>query len=327
MKFFSNFVLFSSDSAKGTLHLRQHPPKQAITCGLYNTWEEDPSRIEIFEIIGSGNYGKVYKGLWRNRFTVAVKTIKFTDNEDQTQRKKKEEEFFKESEIMKKFRNQNILRMYCVSSKKEPYLIVTEYMCNGSLLKYLKEPPGSELNLKQLVNIAADIANGMSYLENKNCVHRDLAARNILVGENNSVKIADFGLAKIMNNKKRYELSREEMGAIPVRWTAPEALGICRKYKTQVLTSKSDVWSYGVLLYELITFGTQPYHEMTQEQVIIKVREHNYRLSKPSGLCTDYFYKTMLRCWHEDPEERLSFYALYHIFTDYFYCENQYDNN
>ena len=295
--------------------------------GLYDQWEVDPSKIEMYQRIGVGNYGQVYKGLLNQEQeavkTVAVKTIRITETENEKQLEKKKTEFFQELELMKKLHNEYVLRLICVCTKSEPYLIVTEYMCHGSLLKYLRENP--DLILKQLIKMAENIASGMTYLEKLNCVHRDLAARNVLVGENNSVKIADFGLARIMNKKRRYELKKDETCAIPVRWTAPEALGVCEKYKTQVFSVKSDVWSYGVLLYELITFGKQPYENMTQEQVCIQVRDNNYRMPKPSNcLCDDLFYNMMLKCWRELPEDRVTFGSLVDFFSDYFSLENSY---
>jgi serine/threonine protein kinase len=288
--------------------------------GFKDVWEEDRMNIKLGPMIGSGNFGEVYKGLWRDRFVVAVKTLKFTDQEKRNVKKEeaRKEEFRKELEIMKKLRHEKLVKLWCVCTIGEPVYIVTEYMCNGSLLKYMREGEGANLAFKEIIDMAAQIACGMKYLEGSRCVHRDLAARNILVGERNIVKIADFGFAQMLNANDRLELSQDESNKFPVKWTAPEVFSVDPNTGLRAYTIKSDVWSFGILLYELITLGANPYPGMTHPQVIYEVKENHYRMPKPPGICTDAYYAIMLKCWHENPQERPTFDSLYHFFNDYF---------
>ena len=285
--------------------------------GLKDVWEESRDNIECVEMIGSGNYGEVYRGIWRGKYEVAIKMVKFNaETVDKEELEKKIEEFRQELEIMKKLRHEKLVKLWCVCTKSEPVYLVTEYMCNGSLLKYLRDGEGKNLTLKEAIDMAAQIASGMKYLESWKCIHRDLAARNILVGERKIVKIADFGFAQMLDKNEKLELSQVDY-KFPVRWTAPEVFIIDPNTRTRIFTSKSDVWSFGILLYELITLGGLPYQGMSHIQVVHEVRDKKYRLPKPDGLCTDYFYYLMCKCWHEIPDERPTFSALYDLFNNY----------
>lgn len=230
----------------------------------------------------------------------------------------RKEEFRKELEIMKKLRHEKLVKLWCVCTIGEPVFIVTEYMSNGCLLNYLRKGKGKNLTFKEAIDMCAQIACGMKYLEASRCVHRDLAARNILVGESNIVKISDFGFAKILNNSGNLDLNPEETNTFPVKWTAPEVFDIDPITGLRVYTSKSDVWSYGILLYEIITLGANPYPGMTHQKIIALVKFNDYRMPKPYGLCTDDFYSLMLKCWDKDPQQRPTFEWLYHYLNDYF---------
>ncbi len=318
-----NFIYFFcvEGAANGLCRTLTKPcPKVTSFVGFKDVWEEDRINIELGPLIGAGNFGEVYKGLWRKRFPVAVKTLKFNDQEKRNAKKEeaKKEEFRKELEIMKKLRHEKLVKLWCVCTIGEPIFIVTEYMCNGSLLKFMREGEGANLLFKEIIDMAAQIACGMKYLEGSKCVHRDLAARNILVGERNIVKIADFGFAQMLNANDKLELSQDESNKFPVKWTAPEVFTVDCNTGLRAYTIKSDVWSFGILLYELITLGANPYPGMTHPQVIYEVKENNYRMPKPQGMCTDAYYAMMLKCWHEDPYQRPTFDSLYHFFNDYF---------
>ncbi|XP_049275869.1 LOW QUALITY PROTEIN: tyrosine-protein kinase Src64B-like [Rhipicephalus sanguineus] len=264
-------------------------------------WEIPRSSVQLLRKLGSGNFGEVWYGLWKGSTEVAIKTLKPGTMDPAA--------FLQEAAIMKKFRHEKLVSLYAVCSKEEPIYIVTEYMAHGSLLEHLRGTRGRALKLPTLIDMASQIASGMAYLESKQLIHRDLAARNILVGENNVVKVADFGLARIIEDS---EYTARQGAKFPIKWTAPEA-ALYGKFSI-----KSDVWSYGILLYELITHGQIPYPAMPNRQVIEYV-DRGYRMPKPTNCeCPDSVYNIMLNCWEADPEKRPTFEFLFGFFDDYF---------
>lgn len=199
---------------------------------------------------------------------------------------------------MRKLRHENILHLYAVSTKKKPIYIISEFMTHGSLLQYLHSK-GRLCKHFELMKIVKQIIAGMSYLEEHCYVHRDLAARNILVGENLICKVADFGLARLIEAGV-YEIHNK--AKLAIKWTAPEAALYNR------FTNKSDVWSFGIVLYEIITYGRTPYPGMTNVEVLQKV-DQGYRMPQPED-CTYQFYNIMLKCWRTEPENRPTFEGL-----------------
>ncbi|CAF0898766.1 unnamed protein product [Adineta steineri] len=263
--------------------------------------ELDRSQLTRTELLGRGNYGEVYKGKYGQR-EVAIKYMK-TDNKTRVYNVDK---FLDEAKIMKDLLHKNIVRLYGVCTQEEPIFIVTEFMPTGCLLNYLRDGQGKNLKFKTILDFAAQIANGMAYLEQKRYVHCDLAARNILVGELDVVKIADFGLAKILQGG-RLLVDRESQ--FPIKWTAPEA-ATKKEY-----TTKSDVWSFGILLYELITHGSNPYPGMSNNEALQAVLS-GYRMLKPND-CHELYYQIMCSCWQENPDNRPTFETLYMRFDEF----------
>lgn len=269
----------------------------------HSVWEIERSSLQLVERLGAGTFGEVWKGTWKSTTAVAVKTLK--------EGTMSPEEFLAEANIMKEMRHEKLVNLYGICSDREPIYIITELMCNGSLLDYLREGDGRHLGLRHLIDMGAQIAQGMSFLEKKGFVHRDLAARNVLVGENNMVKVADFGLAKLV--KDDHYLARKGT-KFPVKWTAPESV----LYGT--FSTKSDVWSFGILLTELVTKGKTPYPGMTNHEVIEQCVHRGYRMPKPMH-CPDSLYRFMLKCWNKDPMERPTFEFLHSFLDDYFVAE------
>ncbi|CAH8591084.1 unnamed protein product [Schistosoma bovis] len=263
-------------------------------------WEISKSSIVLTEKLGAGQFGEVWKGTWNGTTEVAVKTLK--------QGTMTREDFLKEARIMRAAQHPKLVRLYAVCTE-DPIYIVTELMCNGSLLQYLRDGPGKNLLINQLVDMMAQIANGMAYLEKEHYIHRDLAARNILVGENNCVKVADFGLARMVEDHYSTYMAQKST-KFPIKWTAPEAALMGR------FTIKSDVWSFGIVIYELITLGQVPYPSMNNTETLHQVST-GYRMPRPVN-CPQTIYDMLLRIWDSCPEKRPTFSVLFEFFEDYF---------
>ncbi|XP_045400169.1 tyrosine-protein kinase FRK [Lemur catta] len=286
----------------------QVPVPIGLSYKTVDQWEIDRNSIQLLKRLGSGQFGEVWEGLWNNTTPVAVKTLKPGSMDPN--------DFLREAQIMKSLRHPKLIQLYAVCTLEDPIYIITELMRHGSLQEYLQNDAGSKIHLTQQVDMAAQVASGMAYLESQNYIHRDLAARNVLVGEHNIYKVADFGLARVfkVDNEDIYE-SKHEI-KLPVKWTAPEAI------RANKFSIKSDVWSFGILLYEIITYGKMPYSGMTGAQVI-QMLSQNYRLPQPSN-CPQQFYNIMLECWNAEPKERPTFETLHWKLEDYFETDSSY---
>ncbi|XP_060769292.1 tyrosine-protein kinase Fer isoform X1 [Neoarius graeffei] len=252
-------------------------------------WILNHEDVILGELLGKGNFGEVFKGMLRDKTPVAVKTCK----EDLPQDLKIK--FLSEARILKQYDHPNIVKLIGVCTQRQPIYIVMELVPGGDFLSFLRKKK-EDLKIKQLLKFSLDAAAGMAYLELKNCIHRDLAARNCLVGENNLLKISDFGMSR-QEDDGIYSSSGFKQ--IPIKWTAPEALNYGR------YSSESDVWSYGILLWETFSLGVCPYPGMTNQQAREQV-EKGYRMLCPQK-CPDEVYKIMQRCWDYKPENRPKF--------------------
>ncbi|CAN9504653.1 unnamed protein product [Ophioblennius macclurei] len=256
-------------------------------------WILNHEDVTLGELLGKGNFGEVFKGtLQRDKIAVAVKTCK----EDLPPELKIR--FLSEARILKQYDHPNIVKLIGVCTQRQPIYIVMELVPGGDFLSFLRKKK-DELKMKQLIRFAVDAAAGMAYLESKNCIHRDLAARNCLVGDSNVLKISDFGMSRQEDDGV---YSSSGLKQIPIKWTAPEALNYGR------YSSESDVWSYGILLWETFSLGVCPYPGMTNQQAREQV-EKGFRMSCPQR-CPDDVYKVMQRCWQYNPEERPKFSEL-----------------
>ncbi|XP_004688580.1 PREDICTED: Abelson tyrosine-protein kinase 2 isoform X4 [Condylura cristata] len=268
---------------------------------IHDKWEMERTDITMKHKLGGGQYGEVYVGVWKKySLTVAVKTLKEDTMEV--------EEFLKEAAVMKEIKHPNLVQLLGVCTLEPPFYIVTEYMPYGNLLDYLRECNREEVTAVVLLYMATQISSAMEYLEKKNFIHRDLAARNCLVGENHVVKVADFGLSRLMTG----DTYTAHAGAkFPIKWTAPESLA----YNT--FSIKSDVWAFGVLLWEIATYGMSPYPGIDLSQVY-DLLEKGYRMEQPEG-CPPKVYELMRACWKWSPADRPSFSETHQAFETMFH--------
>ncbi|XP_075881759.1 fibroblast growth factor receptor 1-A isoform X2 [Nelusetta ayraudi] len=280
-------------------------------------WELPRDRLVLGKPLGEGCFGQVVMaevlGLDKekpNRVTkVAVKMLKSDATE------KDLSDLISEMEMMKIIgKHKNIINLLGACTQDGPLYVIVEYASKGNLREYLRarRPPGMEycynpdqvpvenMSIKDLVSCAFQVARGMEYLSSKKCIHRDLAARNVLVTEDNVMKIADFGLARDIHHIDYYKKTTN--GRLPVKWMAPEALF------DRVYTHQSDVWSFGVLLWEIFTLGGSPYPGVPVEE-LFKLLKEGHRMDKPST-CTHELYMMMRDCWHAVPSQRPTFKQL-----------------
>ncbi|XP_051517010.1 ephrin type-B receptor 4b isoform X2 [Myxocyprinus asiaticus] len=262
--------------------------------------EIDVSFVKIEEVIGAGEFGEVCRGRLKvpgkKENYVAIKTLKdgYTD--------KQRRDFLSEASIMGQFQHPNIIHLEGVITASCPVMILTEYMENGALDSFLRLNDGQFTPI-QLVGMLRGIASGMKYLSEMSFVHRDLAARNILVNSNLVCKVSDFGLSRFLTENSSDPTYTSSLGGkIPIRWTAPEAIAF-RKF-----TSASDVWSYGIVMWEVMSFGERPYWDMSNQDVINAI-EQDYRLPPPPE-CPASLHQLMLDCWQKERSSRPRFCAI-----------------
>ncbi|XP_023267431.1 fibroblast growth factor receptor 2 isoform X3 [Seriola lalandi dorsalis] len=280
-------------------------------------WEFARDRLTLGKPLGEGCFGQVVmaealgidKDKPKEAVTVAVKMLK----DDATE--KDLSDLVSEMEMMKMIgKHKNIINLLGACTQDGPLYVIVEYASKGNLREYLRarRPPGMEysydiarvsdeqLTFKDLVSCTYQVARGMEYLASQKCIHRDLAARNVLVTESNVMKIADFGLARDVHNIDYYKKTTN--GRLPVKWMAPEALF------DRVYTHQSDVWSFGVLMWEIFTLGGSPYPGIPVEE-LFKLLKEGHRMDKP-GNCTNELYMMMKDCWHAISSQRPTFKQL-----------------
>uniref|UniRef100_A0A669BF26 Fibroblast growth factor receptor n=1 Tax=Oreochromis niloticus TaxID=8128 RepID=A0A669BF26_ORENI len=280
-------------------------------------WELPRDRLVLGKPLGEGCFGQVVMGEAvgldkekPNRVTkVAVKMLKADATE------KDLSDLISEMEMMKIIgKHKNIINLLGACTQDGPLYVIVEYASKGNLREYLRarRPPGMEycsnpdqvpvenVSIKDLVSFAYQVARGMEYLASKKCIHRDLAARNVLVTDDSVMKIADFGLARDIHHIDYYKKTTN--GRLPVKWMAPEALF------DRIYTHQSDVWSFGVLLWEIFTLGGSPYPGVPVEE-LFKLLKEGHRMDKPST-CTHELYMMMRDCWHAVPSQRPTFKQL-----------------
>ncbi|XP_066572917.1 tyrosine-protein kinase ITK/TSK [Amia ocellicauda] len=261
-------------------------------------WEIEPSELTFVEEVGSGQFGLVHLGYWRNNenHKVAIKMIR--------EGAMSEEDFKEEAKVMTKLSHPKLVQLYGVCIQKVPMCLVFEFMENGCLSDYLRNQRGS-FSRETLLGMCLDVCAGMAYLESAYFIHRDLAARNCLVGDNQVVKVSDFGMTRFVLDD---QYTSSFGSKFPVKWSAPEVI------QYNKFSSKSDVWSFGVLMWEVFNEGKIPYENQSNGEVVEAISS-GLRLHKPK-LASDYIYQLMEWSWHEKPEHRPSFALLFHELAD-----------
>ena len=229
-----------------------------LSYNMADKWEIDRSAVKFSNKLGATGFVDVWQGLWNGTTPVAIKTLRAGTMEP--------EAFLKEAEIVKKLIHPKLVQLYAVCSRDEPIYIVMELMTKGSLLEFLHgyRYYRTVLDMAKMIDVSAQVAEGMAFLESHGVVHHGLAARKVLVGDGLVVKITDLALSRVLGLSRVLEedIFDAHVGArFPIKWTAPEA---CLENKFSI---KSDVWSFGILLTEITTYGRIPYPGMNNAEV------------------------------------------------------------
>ncbi|CAH1775355.1 unnamed protein product [Owenia fusiformis] len=271
-----------------------------------NDYEISRKQVKLGEILGEGQFGDVHRGIYResngNETSVAIKTCK-VDNEESAADK-----FLEEALIMQKFDHQHIIKLIGICSDS-PIMIVMELAKHGEMRAYLQN---NRPKLPILILYAYQLSTALSYLESKKFVHRDIAARNILVSADDCVKLADFGLSRWVEEQSYYKASK---GKLPIKWMAPESINFRR------FTTASDVWMFGVCIWEILMYGVKPFQGVKNNDVIGKI-ENGERLALPRG-CPPSLYNLMCACWSYEPSGRPNFSLLKQVLSEILLEERQ----
>jgi epidermal growth factor receptor len=248
-------------------------------------------------VLGMGAFGRVYKGVWvpegeNVKIPVAIKVLMELNGSESSK------EFLDEAYIMCSVEHPNLLKLHAVCMTSQ-MMLITQLMPLGCLLDYVRNNK-DKIGSKALLNWSTQIARGMSYLEERRLVHRDLAARNVLVQTPSCVKITDFGLAKLLDFDS--DTYRAAGGKMPIKWLALECI------RHRIFTSKSDVWAFGVTIWELLTYGARPYENIAAKDVPDLI-EVGHKLPQPD-ICSLDVYCILLSCWVLDADARPTFKQL-----------------
>ncbi|KAH6933690.1 hypothetical protein HPB50_017648 [Hyalomma asiaticum] len=296
----SSVLLLDTSTDKGSTSQVRVPSKHIIPA----------DSIVINKELGVGEFGVVQQGVWTNeegdRIQVAIKCL----SKDQMQNNPME--FLKEAVIMHTIDHEHIVRLYGVVLDTVSLMLVTELAPLRSLLECLKEAAlRPSFPVMALCDFAMQICDGMQYLESKRLIHRDLAARNILVFAKNKVKISDFGLSRALGVGKDYYQTNFNVNLkLPIAWCAPECINFLR------FTSASDVWAYGVTLWEMFSYGFQPWAALTGQQILEAIDEPNLQRLEQPDCCPKDYYSLMLKCWQHDPNKRPRFSEILQMLPD-----------
>ena len=301
--FFNSAIMFDSLSkliAHHSEHIDYHtktmvqrtpcvPSEVHRTAGLSKetnkAWKIQRSSLKLCVKIDTGNFGEVWEAMWNNTTPVIVNTLNSGTID-----------FLKEATVMKQLRHRNVVQLYAVCVEEGPIYEVMEPTKHGNLRDFLRRN-GRNLRPTQLINMGAQVAAGMAYLEKNSYVHGNLAAKSVFVSEHLICRIGQLGIISTYSKEAREEFIRSN-----ARWFAPEVLN---KFPS---TTKSDVWSFGILLYEVVTYGRIPYPGISNCQ-LLETLQAGYRMHCPTG-CPDQLHKIMMKCWHKDADSRPTFETL-----------------
>ncbi|XP_055333200.1 ALK tyrosine kinase receptor-like isoform X2 [Paramacrobiotus metropolitanus] len=271
----------------------------------YGDLKEIPKKtIQLKQSIGQGAFGIVYQGLMKTDtglISVAVKSLPTHANPDA------ETDFAAEALIVSRFHHPNIVQCFGVSFAQNPKYIILELLSGGDVRSFLRSYRNSKtctVTMLELLEISADIAKGCQYLEQHHFVHRDIAARNCLLTtteRSRVAKVADFGMARDVIRSEYYRRNTQLL--LPIKWMPPEAVD------EGIFSSKSDIWGFGVLLWEVFSLGCSPYSSMNNAEVVSYIRAGG-RLNLPSSHCPPEIYDLMQDCWHKNPADRKSFSSI-----------------